>query len=43
MDCAVVGHRQSQGSLLDFNSVHLGEANAASDSGRVVDDDFVAR
>jgi hypothetical protein len=43
MDCAVVGHRQSQGSLLDFNSVHLGEANTASDSGRVVDDDFVAR
>ena len=36
MDGAVVDNAQSQGSLRDFNPVHLSEANAPTDPGRIV-------
>ena len=43
MDGAVIEHGQSQRSLGDLNPVDLGEADAATDPGGIVNDDFVAR
>jgi hypothetical protein len=43
MDGAVVDDGQSQRPLRDLDPVDFGEAHAAADSGRIVDDDVVAR
>src|ERR1700678_1321943 len=41
MHRAVIDNAQSQGSLRDFNPVHLGEANTPTDPGRIVDRNLV--